>query len=248
MRTAVQLYSFRAVDVSTPELFERIADAGFEGVEFAGLPNDIDPRTVLDEAGLVAASAHVPYDDLDENLEGVAAEYEPLTSALVVPYMSPERFETAEKVDDVSLDLDALDNRLPERVSLAYHNHEFELRPFDGGSTGFDRLLAESDVSLELDVGWAHAADADPIGLIDRYADRIDRLHLKDVVVDAGAERGGRPVPLGAGDVDLIGCVDAAERADVEWLIVEHDDPNDPLAMLDDAGEALRSFLESADR
>jgi sugar phosphate isomerase/epimerase len=95
--------------------------------------------------------------------------------------------------------------------------------------TPYDRLVdATSHLAFELDVGWATAAGVDPVALIERLGDRLPVVHLKDVRVDPAAPRGGHPVDLGAGDVDLRGCRRAAERVGVEWLVFEHDAPTDP--------------------
>ncbi|WP_152042881.1 sugar phosphate isomerase/epimerase family protein [Salinigranum salinum] len=108
--------------------------------------------------------------------------------------------------------------------------------------TPYGRLVdATTHLGFELDVGWATAAGVDPVALIERLGDRLPVVHLKDVQVDPAAPRGGHPVDLGAGDVDLRGCRRAAERAGVEWLVFEHDAPADPEKSVRDAVAWLRN-------
>jgi hypothetical protein len=38
-------------------------------------------------------------------------------------------------------------------------------------------------------------------------------------------------------------CIDAARKVGVEWLIYEHDTPEDPLVSLEHGNETLRSVL-----
>lgn len=75
---AVQVYSVR--DDAKADLratLEKIRDMGYDGVEFAGLygnsPADI--KAMLDEIGLTAVSAHVPFADLRRDAKGVIADY-----------------------------------------------------------------------------------------------------------------------------------------------------------------------------
>jgi len=126
---------------------------------------------------------------------------------------------------------------------LAYHNHDAEFERVDD-SFALDVLLAETGVGLELDVGWAAAADADPVALIDRYGDRLTAIHLKDIRLDSTAPGGGLPVDLGEGDVDLDGCLAAAVDADIPWIIFEYDAPPEPLASLETAGEWLAEKVD----
>jgi len=59
--------------------------------------------------------------------------------------------------------------------------------------------------------------------------------------------RDGGPVhvPLGGGDVDYDGLADAADRAGVEWLIVEQDESSgDAFAAVSESLAVLRSLVE----
>lgn len=250
MRKGVQLYTLRRVDESPAQLVERAAAAGFDGVELAGV--DVDSTAplaaALAESNVSVASAHVPFETLQRDLSAVATALEPLgVRTLVVPYLDPSRFVDLEAVRETAQALDDLAERAAdEGMRLAYHNHEHEFLKC-GGVMALDVLLAGCDVDLELDVGWAHAAGADPTLYIERYADRITHLHLKDVVRELGAPRGARPVDLGTGEVDLGACIEAAERAGVEWLIFEHDSPEDPIESLDAAGRWFQTPRMRAD-
>ena len=243
MRTAVQLYTLRHLDEPLPESVERVADAGFDGVEFAGLRDEPpeDVADALDRTGLGVAGAHVPVEDLSDGPRDAASVYRSLgADTVTVPYLDPEMFADAESVAETADRLDGLAARLGDaELRLCYHNHEFEFVDVDG-RPALERLLEATDrVAFELDVGWALAGGVDPAAFLDDHADRIPLVHLKDVSLDADAARGGRSVDLGAGDVDLAACVDAARRADVEWVVFEHDDPTDPAASLETAADRL---------
>lgn len=239
MLIGVQLYTLRHLDATLPELVRLVADAGFDGVELADL-GDADPadlRRSIDDAGVRVAGAHVGVGRLEDDLDAVAATYRPLgCDAVVVPRLDEACFADVSAVDATARRLSTLAVRTAEHgLHLRYHNHDHEFVRL-AGTTAFERLVdtAADRVGFELDVGWVAAAGQDPVDLLERFGDRIAMVHLKDV--DAGA---GAPVDLGAGDVDVDGCVRAARAADVEWLLFEHDSPADPRASLEVAAERL---------
>lgn len=241
MQTAIQLYSLRALDVPVTDLLDHVGETDLDGVEFAGV-GDEGPRKVreaLDRAGLDTAGAHVSIEAVEGDLPAEASNCQHLGSdSLVVPILAESAFADAETVEETAATLSELADRLDDYdLRLCYHNHEFEFGDVDG-RPAFERLVeATEGVDFELDVGWAYTAGADPVDLLDRYADHITRVHLKDVAVDDAAERGGRPVDLGAGDVPLRDCASAAREAGVEWAVFEHDAPDDPLDFLAQASE-----------
>ncbi len=93
------------------------------------------------------------------------------------------------------------------------------------------RLLDESDVALCLDTGHLLLGGMQPLELVRRAARRIEHVHLKDVrtaVVDDSSYiekvRAGMYVPLGEGDLDIVGIVRALEDSGYRgWYVLEQD-------------------------
>jgi len=119
-------------------------------------------------------------------------------------------------------------------LQFAYHNHNVEFRKFEGGQTGFDILLKETDpalVKLEIDAGWVAAGGGDPAKLIEANADRVKLLHFKDFstvtppINELGPEAGGHIVDIGKGVAPLKAAYEAAKKAGAEYFIVDHDPP-----------------------
>jgi sugar phosphate isomerase/epimerase len=236
VNVAINLYTVRDLDEPLSDVLRRVADAGYEGVEFAGI-GGADPEGVrerLDELGLAVAGAHVPCEELEEGFEATVERYRALGCArLVVPYLDEGAFGSLEAVDETARRLDALGERLADRgFELHYHNHDHEFVELEG-TTGFEAFAERSSVGLELDLGWIEAAGANPVGLLERYADRVSLVHCKDT-------RSGTPVELGDGDLARGSCLDAARRTDVEWLVYEHDAPDDPVESLEAGARTLR--------
>ena len=91
---------------------------------------------------------------------------------------------------------------------FAYHNHNVEFRKLEGGTTGYDILLKETDpalVKLEVDAGWVAAGGGDPAKVIAANADRVKLMHFKDFstvtppINELGPAAGGHIVDLGTG-------------------------------------------------
>ncbi|MFC7076415.1 sugar phosphate isomerase/epimerase family protein [Haloarcula halophila] len=234
MRTAIQLWTLREHPGPQDELFERIAAAGYDGVEFAGLSDPVETAERLQSTGLLAAGAHVDAETIQSDPAGVTDELATLGAPyVVVPYLDDDHFVDAAAVTETARKLDELAGSVEK--PLLYHNHTHEFVPV-GTETAFDRLLAETTVGIELDAGWARAAGRDPAALLETLSGRVPVVHLKDVTAD------GEPTDLGDGVVDLQAVVDAARAAGTEWLVFEHDDPSDPMASMETAGDVLSSL------
>lgn len=225
----IQLYSVRAPMASDPGLtLEALAALGYREVETAGLygmsPESL--RGMLDDAGLAAVSGHYP-------LEALAVEFSrtaDIAAALgqhtmVVPWL-PESDRTPDGYRRVAERLNEAGQRASgSGLRVGYHNHEFEFAtPPEGGASGMELLLAHTDpanVVFELDLFWAAHAGVDPQAYLDDAPDRFVMVHAKDRAAS------GDMVAVGEGDLDF----NALLGASVRHVFVEHDDPDDPLAM-----------------
>jgi inosose dehydratase len=99
-----------------------------------------------------------------------------------------------------------------------------------------ERVLENSTIPLCLDTGHLAVGGTDPAQLVQRYADRVNHVHAKDVrasiaeQVRAGdltyteAVRRGIYVPLGEGDVDFAAIVRLLDQAGFDgWYVLEQD-------------------------
>jgi len=238
-RFAFQLYSLRDIDDPLETVIGRVGDAGIRGVEFAGVdangvagadPDEI--RAALDASSVSSAGAHVDLEAIEADPDGVASVCHTLgCDHVIVPWLGPEHFETAGSIRTAADRLSTAARTLAEHgIALHYHNHDQEFVEV-GGDRALDRLLSAADgVGLELDLGWAGAAGADPLAILARYGDRIDLVHLKDY--DADAET---TVPVGDGDLDVAAVADAAREHGIDWVVYEAEGGADTYATLDAA-------------
>lgn len=241
MATAIQLYTLRDLDVPVPDLLRRVANAGFDGVEYAYRVPDADTDAVtaaLDETGLDVPGAHVPIDAMEDDLATTVEQYRELrVDRLIVPYLDSENFASVEGVRETAQRLETLAERLAEHdYPLLYHNHDAEFAVLDD-RTAFDVLVDETDhVGFELDVGLATYAGADAADVIERHADRIDLVHCTDTHTDADEPAHAR---FGTGDVDYEAVFDAIDGTDIEWRIYENGSQDEPAGELDHAAETF---------
>jgi inosose dehydratase len=131
-------------------------------------------------------------------------------------------------------------------VPTSFHPH---ISTYIESAWEVERLLDSTAVSLTLDTGHFQLAGADPVESFDRYGDRVNHVHLKDVRtrVLTQAKADGRAdfddwwadvaAPLGEGDVNLPAFLERLLQQGYEgWLVVEQDrlplghDPIEPVA------------------
>jgi sugar phosphate isomerase/epimerase len=221
-RVGLMLYSVREECARDLEAtLHEVAATGYEGVELFDLHGHEAGRVRawLDEAGLEAAGRHVPLEVLEGRLDELAADARALgTPRAVLSWVEPPR--TIEQADALAARLGRVAEEAADRgLELGFHNHDGELKALADGRSFLDRLL-DQPLFLELDLGWAWWAGADPVALLERTRGRVPLVHLKDF-----RRRGERSFcPVGDGGVGYDRVAPAAEAAGVAWLIVEQDE------------------------
>jgi inosose dehydratase len=118
-------------------------------------------------------------------------------------------------------------------LTASFHPH---ISTFIESPWEIEILLERTDIHLTLDVGHMALAGADPVKCVRDWADRINHVHIKDVRVEVlqAARAQHRAdfdiwwadvcVPLGQGDVDIPGVLDALVAVGYQgWLVVEQD-------------------------
>lgn len=233
MGIGVQLYTVRddlAKDFRGT--LRRIAELGYEGVEFAGyggLPAE-ELKQLLDELNLKPIGAHVSLQNMRVNLDkeidyllAIGATY------MICPYVAAEDRTDAEAWKSLFGFLSEAARKANEKgLKFAYHNHAFEFELKIGDQYVFDALYAADPerILVEMDAGWVQYAGLDTLQYIADYAGRLPLLHLKDFkgMIDNQINT----VELGRGEIDLPAVIDAASEAGTEWLIVEQDRCQNP--------------------
>jgi sugar phosphate isomerase/epimerase len=239
-KIGLQLYTVRAALASDFQgTLARVAKIGYKEVEFAGYFADLknlNPvpkkvREMLSSLGLDAPSTHVPYGSLaPENWPRVLDGSEVLGHKYIVnPGIDPELRKTIDGWKRAA----AVFNRAGKEsarsgIQFAYHNHVVEFQRIDG-QLPYDILLTECDpklVKMELDLGWAHEAGADPLQLFSKNPGRFPLVHVKDF------EANKEMTDVGKGVIDWKAIFAKSELAGIKHYFVEFDNPKDPFASI----------------
>lgn len=216
---------------------------GYDGVEFF-LYFDIpagEMRQIVDEIGIKPFSTHPRLIRFFENLDEEIAYAKAVgMETLVMPHVLDEEWNPGyyqklleaipgwkEKCDKAGL-------------RLAWHNHEFEFRPYGDRRYLMDALLDAAPVEYEIDTFWTTYAGVDTLALMEQYRDRIKYVHFKDykgTKAQAGTDAGAGSIvdikavtgtdidfcAVGEGLVDVQAVAGKARELGVEWAIVEQD-------------------------
>ncbi len=234
-KIGLQLYTVRdLMKTDLPGTLAKVAAIGYKEVEFAGYfgrtPAEI--RELLRRNHLTSPSTHIPIDTLEKDSQKAFADAKATGHQwVVVPWVPPERRKTA---DDWKAIAALLKKWGPQAKSaglrLAYHNHDFELKPVDGVRP-LDLLLSETDpsfVNFEMDLYWVVFGGGDPLDFFNRYPKRFPLVHVKD----AGGPPDNRMVDVGQGKIDFRAIFAASDKAGIKHYFVEHDQPADPIATI----------------
>lgn len=224
----LQMYSLR--DACAKDFLgtiRAVAEAGYEGVEFAGFfgqPADAVRQTAAD-AGLSIMGAHVAFDLLrGEHFAPTVAYHQALGNRrLVIPSLSQDLRGTPDACRRTIDELNALVEKLrPLGMETGYHAHFFDVEPMDDGgtaTTAFD-LIAQgtpADFIMQVDTGNCVQGGACPAAIMERYPQRAKQIHLKERYTKTAKWN----LPLGSGDVPWARMFALAAAQGTEEYIVE---------------------------
>lgn len=210
---------------------KRIAEAGYDGVEFAGYYGmEADELKVyMDELGLETLSAHVGIDLLRNDLEGQIETLKVLGAKYIVcPYTEANDVEAAKAIGS---ELKVIAEKCQEAgLPLLYHNHAHELKK-DGDSYPLEVLFEEAPaMAQQPDMFWVQHAGIDPIEYLNTYSDRVKIIHLKQMEnMDSK-----KNVDAGSGMIDLKGLM---AKAPDKYFIYEQEFSD--TSVIDDMGRSL---------
>lgn len=222
LKIALQLWSIQdecAKDF--PNTLRKVAEMGYDGVEFAGYYGMAaeELKDLLAELNLEAAGSHIPYENLKNNFEETL-EYEKIigNSRLVIPYMQAETLEEWQAFFDSLADIQARID--PAEFKLLYHNHAHEFTTIEGVDIVSQMAQAIPNLKLEVDTYWVSYAGADVMTWLNEHAEQVELLHIKEM---HEIEDGYESTEVGSGMLPIADYVEFAKLNQLEWLIVEQE-------------------------
>lgn len=220
---AVQLYTLRdALKEDFMGTLEKVAEIGYQGVEFAGFGgfDALELKAKLETLNLKPAGAHISLDELKSNLQEIIKYNLQLGNKYIVcPWAS---FTKREDYIDLAKTLDNIGKELKEAgLHLCYHNHAHELDLYDG-EYALDILFNQVDseyLKAEIDTYWVTYAGLDAIEYMKKYSGRTPLIHIKDMAATKEREF----TEIGNGTIDIKSISEQTKNNGAQWLIVEQD-------------------------
>lgn len=185
---ALELYSLRrTAPDDVPGTLKKVAEMGYEGVEFAGTYNlqAAELRKMIDDVGLKGVSAHVGlHAILGDNFYGTADFYRQLgATMLIVPGgLEPAIVNDAGNAMTANLFNELAEKAKKEGFQIGFHPHTGDFRKVEGTETPAWQLFLErtsEDVIGQIDIGWCNNSGNDPAEMIARFPGRAKIVHVK---------------------------------------------------------------------
>jgi sugar phosphate isomerase/epimerase len=234
----IQLYTVNdAMEADAAGTLKKLREIGYGEVETAGFGTMSAKqfRKLIDDAGLVCASAHLAFDP--DNLNRAFDDAHALGASYVVSSMLPNDVAGPNAKGPMTLERT---QRTIERANhigeaarkaglqYAYHNHAIEFVDVGDGVLAYDMLIEKTDPSLvkfEIDCGWMVFAGKNPIDYFKRHPKRIPLIHVKDFEKRTTNDSDMHGAELGTGVVDYAPIFEAAGKAGLQHYFVEQEGP-----------------------
>lgn len=222
----VQLWTLRKeIAEDLPGTLKQVAAIGHKGVElwFQQWPEAKLLKRIVGDLGLQITSAHVNLTDLKTGFNRIADYHQAIgNTSLVIPYIP-----NFQKLGDDDWRRTVNDIRaVAERgtslgFQMLHHNHDFEFLTKVGDVEVLDLIFGSIDakyLKAEIDVFFAAETGRDPAKLLEKFSDRVKFVHLKEKPKPGEKAKN---TELGRGVIDWSAVFTAAQKAGVEWYLVE---------------------------
>lgn len=196
----LQLYSLRDLvkDQGIQTTLETVSKMGYKNLELAGYndgkmyglaPSEL--KKIVSDLGMKVTSSHVGQAYNKEKEAEVMGWWDQAIDAhnelgvkyMIQPWM-PVNDQTT--LDDLKTYCDYFNTvgykTAAASMAFGYHNHDFEFKNVEGQRI-YDYLLnntSKNHVFFQMDVYWVAQGGADPVEYMQKYADQMKVLHIKD--------------------------------------------------------------------
>ena len=229
----VQAFTYRhSFPKDIAATLDTIKMMGFTELEGGGgrIPPE-EFRKMCEERGISIPSTGAGYEQIVKDPQAVADRAKALGAKYVMTAWIPHKkdsfnLDNARKAVE---DFNAVGKVLKDNgLTFCYHVHGYEFWPHENG-TLLDYIITNTNpdyVSFEMDVMWTHFGGGDPVALLKKYGDRWKLLHLKDLKKGTKKDLSGltaeeNNVPLGQGELDMVGILKAARKIGIKHYFIE---------------------------
>lgn len=219
---------------------EQVAKIGYNAIETAGYgerkfygyaPEEF--KSIALDLGLTPQSSHAGV-----NLENIDKMVEDTVNAgmsyLVLPSLPKDRREGLDGYKKAADEFNQMGEKCKEAgLKFAYHNHAFEFEMLDD-QIPYNMLLENTNpelVAMQLDLYWMVYGGYDPVEYFNKYPNRFELFHVKDMSRAASMES----TEIGEGTIDFKTIFAEKAKAGMKYFYLEQEafqmDPFESIAI-----------------
>ena len=246
---AIQLYSLRNhIPKDIEGSFKTIRDWGIHYLEGGGTYglSHRQYHQLLEKYDLKMIGIGMDFNDLDD-IEKIIHRAKKFDVQSVVCFWIPH--EGAFSIEDAKKAValfNAAGEKLKEHyITLVYHPHGFEFKPYEGG-TLIDYMAQNArHYKFQIDTFWFQHGGVNPVDFFEKYPQLVVSLHMKDMKKGVNGDGSGRQsvednVILGTGQIDIARIYQLSKKYGVKYIIIE----DESSAVLDQVPQSV-AFLKS---
>ncbi len=246
----IQLYSLRNhIPNDIEGIFKTIRDWDIrylEGGDTYGLSHQ-QYQELLKKYHLKMIGIEASFDNLNSDLEKIINQAKQFNVQSVVCFWIPHNgvfaIEDAKKA--VNTFNSAGEKLKAHGVTLSYHPHGFEFKPFQEELL-IDYLAQNAEhFKFQMDTFWFHHGGMNPVDFFEKYPHLIESIHMKDMKKGvhgdgSGSQSNEDNVVLGTGQIDIAKTYFLAKKHGVRYIIIE----DESSAVLDQVPQSV-AYLKS---
>jgi sugar phosphate isomerase/epimerase len=239
MTYGVQLFMVRRQAVKDlAGILKAIREVGYTQIELYPVVYTHPPaelKKIVEDSGLGLVSGHFDYVGFEDKVEygrALGLKY------MVCPMLPQDQWNSTAGFKKAADDFNRWGTKVKNAgMEFVFHNHCYEFKPQEGGVTGWETLMHNTDpklVKLEFDMYWLTQAGQNPAGMLAKYKDRARLIHLKDR--KAGAPTGFVMGPsaehfteLGQGTIAWPALIEQAKRQGIRYAFLDQDETAGPV-------------------
>lgn len=241
-----QLYSVRDLMPKDPKgVMTSLAKMGYTQFEsyssdpFWGM-SPKECKKFLKDLGVKMISSHTQMKEIDDAFAAQAAEAG--LSYVICPFIGMQPGEDAwkKRADDFNVK-GAICKK--HGIKFGYHNHSYSFA-FVSGIKGQMVLIENTDpdlVCFELDMCWSEAAGENTMAHLDKYGNRYELCHVKQLVVK---EPKPKQTDLADGIIDYAKLMRSAKDNGIKYFLVEQEQyPTSPMASMENNAAYMKNLV-----
>lgn len=253
MKLGAQLYSIRTKLQTEEDIrasFCKLKKIGYENVQLSGLASISaeELRDIAEETELPIIGSHVSFERIINETDTVIAEHRILGCPVIGLGAMPKDFRgTREGLELFLAKISKPVKKICDAgFQFSYHNHAFELVPFEDGSGdfAFDIMIETLDWNFIMDTYWVEFAGQKSVDYIKKIGgNRLPDIHFKDMAKDDAHSI----CPCGRGILDFVEIFEACQKIGVKNILVEQDNAvkmSDPIGQMEISFKHLRPIIK----